>query len=1434
MCSDHTIMKNFCLSILKVMPFMILSLISFSSNGQKDNSLIKSHKSKDIDFCHLQEMRANEKQNSQLFGQLGIAEKELIKPIFNGLGSVELVEKRTEFSRTDRNIDGSFSQTISKVPMHFKHNSKWEVINNQLESSTDINSDLIYVNRTNSFTSYFPNDLSEGLRLELSGKKALNDLLDAKIIFQSVNGDELGQIPMNSSTVVRSDENAVLYKNVYPSIDLNGVVLNGRRKADYIIRDAGFLAFIPEEAEFVVFEEVFNLPQKWTAGIRNGRVFFEDENNRYRGGYDLPKVNDGLEIKGKLFPNEKTLEPIKQENIFFNLTKSGDSFVLQTKVLSSWLKSNSRVFPLVIDPDITANEAGNLRLYNDATFGSPTSIDVVPLATGGVITSVALTAVEWWYTVPAIYFNGYGAYIFANNAQFFPITVTGGAAGTTWAPGAGSYSGATQDFGATSNFNGQSANQSYTFTAGDAGIDALARWNWYTTITYTLPVTPNIVLSGSLSSLTACSGIASSSQSFSVSASNMDAGVTIAAPVGFEVSTDNINFFPSITAGAAGTIASTAIYVRMVSGAVGNFSGNIVCTSANAPTVNMFASASVLSNPIVTVSSSASGVCTGGSVGLSGSWPLTSVHRSDFEDELGNGYTITSNLGNDGWPARWGFGDPYNYGTQIWVLNSNAAGNVDMDETLESTLINTAGAQIVSLTFDEYAISWTTENFDVDVYDGSAWQTVLAREGNGTDGFVSSGSSPASGGAFATQVIDISAYANANMKIRFHYYDANDEYWWLIDNVTVTADGSYAWSSNVGGFSSSINNPTSNVLAQNTNYTLTGTDFQGCIGTATTAVAFSAEPSITTLDDLTAAINSCGETQLSIANDGSGGSGTWVFSGGSVDYVGSSSSTNTSITVKPNMTTNTDITATWTVDAGEVCAGSTVAKILRFSQPSSITAPDSDCYLWGGVSSADPSIGGNWYKWDDVAGLWAVQSSAPNNPTDKINVLIADNGCINSVNTVTLGTVTIANLSVGLGGELSLGSGTVTLNGDIVNAGVINGASGTFEFTTTGNQTISGGGVTSFNNLVLNKTSGDLILNSASTVTGTLTMSNGNIVNGSNILTIGTSSSSTGAISHSLGIITGKVKRFFSNGIGSKFFPIGSSSVLRDVAVDFTSSPGTDQYLTASYNAGVPQNSGGDLYQGLPLTSADGQLIQNYDDEGYWEIVPGSSLLGDDYNASINTTDYNLVLHCNNLTGVDNVTNMDRNLVRVIKSAGPGHTSWESLTHVAVAGTDANFTVSALGSGFSFFGAGTEQGNALPIELVTFYGDKKQYENILNWTTASEINNSFFTIEKSYDGLDFEFVGNQEGSSPSMQIVNYSLTDYNIRETINYYRLKQTDFDGKFVYSKTISIDNRNDYSLKEVLLKTNLLGQEVNDFYSGIVIILYGDGSVRKIYQLK
>lgn len=138
----------------------------------------------------------------------------------------------------------------------------------------------------------------------------------------------------------------------------------------------------------------------------------------------------------------------------------------------------------------------------------------------------------------------------------------------------------------------------------------------------------------------------------------------------------------------------------------------------------------------------------------------------------------------------------------------------------------------------------------------------------------------------------------------------------------------------------------------------------------------------------------------------------------------------------------------------------------------------------------------------------------------------------------------------------------------------------------------------------------------------------------------------------------------------------------------------------------------------------------------------------------------------------------------------------------------------------------------LPVELILFKGEKLGRNNELMWSTATEHNNDFFTLEKTINGIDYEIIGYINGAGNSNHITNYAVIDSDVKNMINYYRLKQTDFDGQFDYSNVISIDNRIDHELKEVVYITNILGQEVNEYYRGVVIIVYKDGSSKKVIQ--
>jgi hypothetical protein len=106
----------------------------------------------------------------------------------------------------------------------------------------------------------------------------------------------------------------------------------------------------------------------------------------------------------------------------------------------------------------------------------------------------------------------------------------------------------------------------------------------------------------------------------------------------------------------------------------------------------------------------------------------------------------------------------------------------------------------------------------------------------------------------------------------------------------------------------------------------------------------------------------------------------------------------------------------------------------------------------------------------------------------------------------------------------------------------------------------------------------------------------------------------------------------------------------------------------------------------------------------------------------------------------------------------------------------------------SYHYAAMSGGNTLPVELLSFSAKKENDDVIIKWSTASEINNDFFTIERSTDGDHWEILKESKGAGNSSSLIEYSELDENPHNGISYYRLKQTDYDGQFKYSQTTSV----------------------------------------------
>ena len=96
---------------------------------------------------------------------------------------------------------------------------------------------------------------------------------------------------------------------------------------------------------------------------------------------------------------------------------------------------------------------------------------------------------------------------------------------------------------------------------------------------------------------------------------------------------------------------------------------------------------------------------------------------------------------------------------------------------------------------------------------------------------------------------------------------------------------------------------------------------------------------------------------------------------------------------------------------------------------------------------------------------------------------------------------------------------------------------------------------------------------------------------------------------------------------------------------------------------------------------------------------------------------------------------------------------------------------------------------SFPVELTRFEGRATGDQVSLSWTTATELNNAYFAVERSADGETFAAIGQVAGQGNSDQAVDYHFDDLMPLGGSSYYRLRQVDFDGRFQYSPVIEVE---------------------------------------------
>ncbi len=375
-------------------------------------------------------------------------------------------------------------------------------------------------------------------------------------------------------------------------------------------------------------------------------------------------------------------------------------------------------------------------------------------------------------------------------------------------------------------------------------------------------------------------------------------------------------------------------------------------------------------------------------------------------------------------------------------------------------------------------------------------------------------------------------------------------------------------------------------------------------------------------------------------------------------------------------------------------------------------------------------------------------------------------------------------------------SGTIDLTGNFTNnsgSGLFGTSAGTVLMNGAA-QNIGGNSVTQFNNLNLQGTDVKTLLQDAvaggnnGVNSGVLSLGDAKLNLNTRDLTV--TNSSAAAITRNNGFIISEtdpsagysnIHWQVGNNTGNYIFPFGNNTSGHYIPVSFEISvPGngtSGTFTLATYpttTSATPNNRPLPLGLGSLLSVAGTENAQNtldrwwvMDVTGYTD-KPVSSLAltyrDSEWDASAGSTN----------TITENTLQAQWNDGSV----------WNPVTVGVINTTSNTVTVSGMNN-YSPFWTLVGSNNPLPVEMLVFDARlNKDLDVDLTWVTAAEVDNDFFTVERSADGISFEPLGYVDGAGNSSNNTYYEFTDTNPFDGINYYRLKQTDFDGETAYTE--------------------------------------------------
>ena len=388
----------------------------------------------------------------------------------------------------------------------------------------------------------------------------------------------------------------------------------------------------------------------------------------------------------------------------------------------------------------------------------------------------------------------------------------------------------------------------------------------------------------------------------------------------------------------------------------------------------------------------------------------------------------------------------------------------------------------------------------------------------------------------------------------------------------------------------------------------------------------------------------------------------------------------------------------------------------------------------------------------------------------------------NTSNSVQLSaTVDIrGNLTINDNADFDANNIDFSLDGDWTNnnaAASTGFTPGTAKVTFDGNstQTIThAGGTESFYDLTINSSAGGTAVSLSDDVltTNDIELSDGVVTTGANLL-INSNTDSSGVIGYSsASFVNGTLRKFITSNTQTYPLPVGIGTAATDyrLAEIINETMLTTSYIDAS--VGSVTEGGSEIDGNVSISESGVAYDGSTANDAQWEFIPDAQPTGG--------STYGVRLYVANITGL-----VDDQFAPIKRpSASTDYADWGIGAGTTIPADGAAGRTIASGyaqrngyTSFSFHSIGTAAA-PLPIVLLFFNAELIDDEIHLSWTTLSETNNDYFTIERSDDGIHFTEVGLLPGAGTSNTPLEYNyVDDYTSRGTI-YYRLSQTDYDG--------------------------------------------------------